>query len=485
MALEIERKYLLKSKKLIDLLQDEGLVLDKDSITQVYTRIDKKSEVRLRKKGDKYTMTSKIGDGMVREEKEEKVSEKLFKLAKKTAIGDVIKKSRYSFKLQNFPTSIDIYDGNLEGLVILEIEFPSQEIANSYKLFELFSQQIEKDVTFDSRFKNQNLALYGNPNFKDGWDLQKIFDGIKDAPFEFKFLDILPSSIEVYDGIRAVFYSMYEKIIAHQSSFLQGQNSEDLHQFRVNIRKTRSLLQSIDGVFEESIKDRFIQDLKLIATATNTKRDMDVFKEYLDTLDEIEAEDILEILEQEEIHTKEVCEMLQSETYTRVMQEWGVVLRDEDRFFMGEMAQEPYKKIGAISIIKRLKKMKKKLSVLDECIDVTYFHAVRIEFKRLRYLAESFSPFFANSSVDEMMKVSKKMQSLFGTLQDRDVGVEILRRFESSDEFAPNVHVMYSKEVVEEILNDEIYALRSDILMGKEALFKVLNSCIKDLKIYI
>lgn len=486
MALEIEKKYLLKSADIIKILQDEGLSLEKENITQIYTRIEENSEVRLRKSNNKFVMTSKEGKGLKRKEKEEIVSEKLFKLAKKAVIGDCIKKTRYLFKLQNLPTSIDVYDETFGKLVILEIEFPDELMANSYQLLPIFKDEIVKDVTLDESFKNKNLALYGKPNFDNGICLNNIFEHLKNEPFGYKFLTDLPPAICAYDGMRVIYYSLYEKIVFYQNAFLKTNDVEALHQFRVNIRKTRSLLQSIDGIFDKTINDRFIKDLKLIASSTNQKRDMDVFKEYLDTLDEIEAEEILEILENEEdYHGSDVNKMLQSEEYARITQEWNVVIKDEDGFFRGQNGDLPLKKIGAISLAKRLSKMKKKLSILDESTELHFFHSVRIEFKRLRYLSEFFSQFFSTKSVENTMIVSKKMQSLFGTLQDRDVANEILFSFEKEDRFASNIEIMHAKEVLHEIINDEIYTLRSEILKGKKSLFKVINSCLKDLKILL
>lgn len=485
MALEIEKKYLLKSADIVKILSDEGLNFEKKSITQIYTRIDKNSEVRLRKINSSYVMTTKEGQGLKRNEREEVISEKLFKLAKKSAIGDYIKKTRYLFKLQNLPTCIDIYDDKFKNLAILEIEFPDEMMANSYQLLPMFKNEIIKDVTLDEAYKNKNLALFGRVDFKSGISLQSIFQSLKKEPFKYKFLLDLPSAICAYDGIRTIYYSLYEKILFYQNTFLKTNDVEALHQFRVNIRKTRSLLQSMQGVFDATINSRFIKDLKLIASSTNQKRDMDVFMEYLDTLDEIEAEEILEALkDQGDFHTDKVCEMLNSEEYARVMQEWGVVIRDEDGFFKGEMGNYPLKKIGAISLIKRLKRMKKRLNILYESTELYHFHSVRIEFKRLRYLSEFFSILFKDKSIENTMIVSKKMQSLFGTLQDRDVANEILLNLENSDKFASNIEIMHAKEVLHEIINDDIYSLKYEILKGKKSLFKVINSSIKDLEKY-
>lgn len=483
LALEIERKYLLKSANIVDILKKDGVGLSKDDITQFYTRIDDEGETRLRKSGDKFTITTKRGKGMVREETEEVISKKLFKLTKKNIIGSQIKKSRYSFKFQNFPVSIDVYKGQLAGLFVLEIEFSDEDVALKHKLPQIFQNEIIKEVTEDRQYKNYHLSLFGNPLLTT--PIGDIFHNIEKEPFEYDFLPKLSPSGSAYGCIRSVFFSLYRKIIFHQEEYLLHERNEDLHQFRVNIRKSRSLLQCVDGIFEQSIQQRFIVDLKTVANASNSKRDMDVFLEYLDSLDELEAETISAVLQSDKEDLNEVITLLRSEKYNLIMQEWDVVLRDEDGFFKGDNAHLPYKKVGAIAILKRLKKMKKKLSFLNEWARLEKFHTIRIEFKKLRYLSEYFSLFFENTNLKQLLKVSKKMQNIFGLLQDRDAGFSILESINSHEDFISNVEIMHANEVLQEILQDEMYSLKSDILYGKKRLFKLLDSCIKDLKVYV
>lgn len=484
MSLEIERKYLLKSSNILDLLKDDGVNFITKSITQFYTHVDKNYEIRYRKSGDTYEMSTKNGTGMVREEQEQSINEEIFKISKKDALGVTIKKRRYSFKLDNLSTSIDVYKSPFENLCILEIEFLDEKRASNYILPNIFQNEIEKEVTQNSEFKNKYLALFGNPLFKNT-NLHEVFENIQKSPFEYDFLSHIPPALNSYGACRAIFWSLDKKIAFHKNRYLKNENNEDLHQIRVNIRKTRSLLQCMEGIFDNSIKQRFIADFKTIANASNSKRDMDVFSEYLEGLDEIEAEIILESLHQSEVNSHEVLNVLKGDFYSRVLQEWDVVLKDDDGFFKGNFSAYPFKKIGAIAIFKRLKKMKKKLSLLDEWVELERFHSIRIEFKKLRYLSEYFSTLFENTSLPQLLKTSKKMQNIFGLLQDRDAGFKMLKSIENEDRFASNVEFMYSSEVIQEILKDDIYSLKCRILYGKETLFKLLNRCMKDLKVYI
>lgn len=479
--MEIERKYLLKSSSIVEFLQAEGLFLHKENIEQIYTNISHASETRIRKIDDKYFLTTKLGDGLVRDEKEEKISQKIYTSLKKKALGSCIYKTRYSFKLQNLPTCIDVYLQDLQGLCVLEIEFFDQKSADEYVLPNFLLQYVKQELTGKKRFKNSSLCLYGSPFFKNNLTLDDIFLHVNQEQNE--YINEIPFNHEAYGAIRIVFFSLYKKVVHFQKQYQNEQNVQSLHQFRVNIRKIRSILQSIDGVFEQNIKQRFVDDLKTIANATNLKRDFDVFMQYLQDQDELEAECIYEIVKNEQKEQNAALDMLKSEFYHTIMQEFEVVLMDNDNFFCGMLAQFPYKKLVAMSLYNRLKKMRKKLSMIDEHVSLEYFHDVRIEFKRLRYIMESFGNMFVE--MKQVMKISKNMQNLFGQLQDKDVGLQIIQNLEQDEKYISCVESVRAFEIVKQMIKNEIYVYKMEILYGKEKLFKLINKNIKSLKVYM
>lgn len=485
MGLEIEKKYLLKSSKIVDLLVKDGLSLDEQKVIQFYTKIAQDKETRFRKIGSKYKKTTKEGVGLVRKENEKEIDVQVFKTEKKAKIGNIIDKKRYTFKFQNLPCCIDVYRRDLKDLAVMEIEFPSEDMASLFKLPSFLEEEVAKEVTLDEAYKNRNLALFGSPMVKNNKNLEELFGDFSKKPLDVCPTDFLSSGMDAYSAMRTIFYSLLQITLFYKKSYLATSDSEDLHQLRVHIRKTRSLLQSIDGLFDKSITQRFIDDFKTIANATNTKRDLDVFLEFLETLDEIEAETLLEIFEnQEDDESRAIFDMLNGEMFNRVVQDWEVVLRDEDRFFQGKHANKPLKQIAAEALVQRLKRMKKRLSVLSESTDIEFFHRVRIEFKRLRYLSEYFLGLFEDDSIAKVMVASKKMQTMFGELQDRDVGIDILNTLETSSEFCEKVEIVYAITQIEELINDDIYSIRTKILMRKERLFKTLDAGIKTLDTY-
>ncbi len=155
MANEIERKFLVKK----DGFNGEFSNFKKKEILQAYLEVGK-TERRVRKKGNKYFHTLKSGEGLERKEIEDEISKEDFEYLIESKIGKVISKSRYEIPLQEgLIAELDVYYGELEGLSTVEVEFPNIEEAKKFVAPVWFGQE----VTYDKAFKNQSLAIKGNP----------------------------------------------------------------------------------------------------------------------------------------------------------------------------------------------------------------------------------------------------------------------------------------------------------------------------------
>jgi adenylate cyclase len=65
-----------------------------------------------------------------------------------------VEKTRHRAELDGAVAEVDIYGGNLEGLVVVEVEFDSEQQAASFVPPDWFGDEI----TSDSRFRNAALA---------------------------------------------------------------------------------------------------------------------------------------------------------------------------------------------------------------------------------------------------------------------------------------------------------------------------------------
>ncbi len=156
--IEIEKKFLLQPIKVECFLKINAIEYKALNIEQFYIEREDKLG-RIRKINSRYFLTLKKGEGLVREEHESEIEQSVFKnmLENEKPVG-ALKKTRYKAKVDGYEYEIDEYKGNLEGLVVLEVEFESEEEAHNFELNHLFKPLVISDVTGDVRFLNETIA---------------------------------------------------------------------------------------------------------------------------------------------------------------------------------------------------------------------------------------------------------------------------------------------------------------------------------------
>lgn len=112
-------------------------------------------EARVRSYGEACTLTVKQGSGRTRLEDEITISRELFESLWAATEGRRIEKIRYRIQWGECLIELDCYCGGLDGLVVAEVEFSSEEAASSWVPPSWFG----REVTDDKAYKNQRLAL--------------------------------------------------------------------------------------------------------------------------------------------------------------------------------------------------------------------------------------------------------------------------------------------------------------------------------------
>jgi adenylate cyclase len=146
---EIERKFLVRK------LPDDLTSYPKNEISQGYlVSMDDGLQVRLRKTGERYSLTHKRGTGNVREEREVELTAEQFNALWPATEGRRLVKTRYEIPIGGRTVEIDFYHERHEGLVVAEVEFDEEEAAKNFKP----PDWLGDDVTGDPRYSNQLLA---------------------------------------------------------------------------------------------------------------------------------------------------------------------------------------------------------------------------------------------------------------------------------------------------------------------------------------
>lgn len=75
---------------------------------------------------------------------------------------------------------------------------------------------------------------------------------------------------------------LIDVVMGYISKMMNPRDPEDLHQFRVHLRKLRSILLTYDVLFPKKELTFFIRRIEELAEATNIARDLDVHQEILE-----------------------------------------------------------------------------------------------------------------------------------------------------------------------------------------------------------
>ncbi len=228
------------------------------------------------------------------------------------------------------------------------------------------------------------------------------------------------SSIEafglVFNRLTTALYPLCHAILARN-------DPEDLHRFRVHLRRILSLLHIADGVLEKKIRKRFEKDLKRILSFTNTKRDLDVLMSQVREIGgKSSSLSAFELFLQKEIQTEydTIVSFLRTDTYALTIRRWRDFLENEYRFFLESDYDEQISHLVSVQLRRLLGKIEKRIEKIDKKrhFDPHKLHKLRIDFKRLRYLIEAFEPIFPRKFVRKELASVKKLQDLLGIYHD-------------------------------------------------------------------
>ncbi len=150
--MEVERKFLVPEPPDLDGTESE-------EIEQGYLAIGDDEEVRLRRKGNHLLLTAKRGSGLARDEAEVELDREDFERLWPLTEGRRVHKRRHVIPHGEHEVELDVYGGDLDGLVVGEIEFPSERAANAFDP----PGWLGEEVTGDPRYLNETLATQGAP----------------------------------------------------------------------------------------------------------------------------------------------------------------------------------------------------------------------------------------------------------------------------------------------------------------------------------
>ena len=145
--MEIERKFLVNE------LPENLECFERKKIAQGYLCTD--PVVRIRRSNEDYYLTYKGKGLMVREEYNLPLTKDAYEHLLMKIDGRLIEKTRYLIPLRdNLTAELDVFEGELAPLTLVEVEFENVEEANAFQPPEWFGE----DVTDSGKYQNSTLS---------------------------------------------------------------------------------------------------------------------------------------------------------------------------------------------------------------------------------------------------------------------------------------------------------------------------------------
>ena len=145
--MEIERKYLISSVP-FDLSSYPCRKIEQGYLSTAPV-------VRIRRDNNDYILTYKSKGMMIREEYNLPLTKESYEHLKSKADGIVISKVRYVIpEKDGLSIELDVFKAPYEGLLLAEVEFPTEEVAHAYQPPKWFGE----DVTYSTKYHNSTLS---------------------------------------------------------------------------------------------------------------------------------------------------------------------------------------------------------------------------------------------------------------------------------------------------------------------------------------
>lgn len=254
-------------------------------------------------------------------------------------------------------------------------------------------------------------------------------------------------------------HHQFNRLRQLERGVLIGLDEEFLHQYRIAIRRSRAIAESVQEVTGDKSLAKAVKTLKRHARATGPLRDLHVFLQDLPDLcgDNSEIRAALQIWFEQEAASRhrKLVKRLQGKHYQDSMDHW-LNLIDSRKFqkLAGTLRPKDIRR----AVERRIKEFNKRTAELMHTSPDEDIHRLRKQLKRIRYLMELDS-----KTWKAHLRTLKARQQLYGQFQDLRVQVELLEQFRKA---APEVLPAALNGIVETVEERKANARKEILTLG-------------------
>lgn len=267
-------------------------------------------------------------------------------------------------------------------------------------------------------------------------------------PDAFKTTQKLEGPLDTWKAARMLLRHLLDIMQMNEHGIRDAIDTEFLHDYRVAVRRTRSILGQIKHILPDKLLNHFKREFNWLGTITGPTRDLDMyllkFEDYmqelpLSTQNELKPFRLFLERHWKAEHTR-LCRTLDSKRYQKLITEWKQVLTNTATQPQGQLSKEappketcnaakPAKLVAGQRIWKLYKRaLEEGMTITRESHDED-LHELRKTCKKLRYLIEFSRGFYAEKQIKTLIKSLKQLQENLGDFQDLSIQTAQLTSF--------------------------------------------------------
>jgi len=260
--------------------------------------------------------------------------------------------------------------------------------------------------------------------------------GIDPAGFTSSATVPLDLAMTAIDGFRLVLTNLADTVAANWRGTIDHIDPEFLHDFRVAVRRTRTVLANAQQVLPDMILGRVREEFEWLMDLTSAPRDLDVYLLEWAAYTTPLGSDMVSLLEPaRDLLTgrridvqAQLADGLSSTRATELMNFWQTWLTEP--LDTGDIPARAHRPLGRV-LAKRVTRAHDLLLARGRLITpdtpAEQVHDLRKHAKRLRYLLECFGSLLPKDARKQYVRRLKVLQDNLGEHQDAEVHIQMLR----------------------------------------------------------
>ena len=245
----------------------------------------------------------------------------------------------------------------------------------------------------------------------------------------------LSPGMAAHEALGKIHTALLSAILRNQEGMLKSRDPEFLHDFRVAVRRARSALTQIRGVFPEADAEPIRIALASMTRVTGPARDLDVFQEKLEVYEsgfpKRIRRNLLPVKESARLRRREqqpvLTRALNSDAWASAVGRWESFLgTGTERQTLPKKGHRPIGTVASKRIRKAYRRVTRRESLAG--LEIEGLHRLRIDCKKLRYLLEFFRSLYPAREAASLIKSLKSLQGVLGEIHDLAVHHEMAQR---------------------------------------------------------